>query len=458
MRRVITMACAVLALAGCGRKWNNPLETPQEYFTPTGDNPPLRPSNPSPPDSATSQPSMLYLSWTCSDPDAGDSVSYNVRLDTMQPPIAVIATEINTSCLGLNSLGPDLTYYWQIIATDNHGATSTGPIWCFTTSFYLVPPRLSSPANGDTNIATDPVLCWGAVAGASSYTIQVSGVHDFSSCVYNQGGIPGSSFTASGLDSSTRYYWRVKASDSTSTTAWSPVWQFRTIRATGAMPTTGMVAYYPFSGSANDNSGNGHHGTVYGATLTTDRFDNPDRAYKFDGVDDYIVIPDAPDLDITSALTISAWVRPDVCPQNEEGTPIVCKGTWGGGEVYALDLCGIPTTTLRFLFWRNGPYFVRTSWLTPDKVDHWVHIIAVYDGMAGRVTIYENGILLVANSGLPASLATNNHELSIGGRQGASSAYDVIFDGAIDDIRIYNRALSIGEINLLFLEGGWKRR
>jgi len=50
----------------------------------------------------------------------------------------------------------------------------------------------------------------------------------------------------------------------------------------------GLVAYYPFNGNANDESVNGNHGTVYGATLTTDRFGNTNKAYSFDGVDDYI--------------------------------------------------------------------------------------------------------------------------------------------------------------------------
>ena len=53
----------------------------------------------------------------------------------------------------------------------------------------------------------------------------------------------------------------------------------------------GLVAYYPFKGNANDESGNGNYGTVYGATLTTDSLGNADSAYNFDGDYDYIAIP-----------------------------------------------------------------------------------------------------------------------------------------------------------------------
>jgi hypothetical protein len=56
------------------------------------------------------------------------------------------------------------------------------------------------------------------------------------------------------------------------------------------VPTNGLVGFWPFNGNANDESGNGNNGTVNGATLTTDRFGVANRAYSFDGVDDFISI------------------------------------------------------------------------------------------------------------------------------------------------------------------------
>lgn len=55
----------------------------------------------------------------------------------------------------------------------------------------------------------------------------------------------------------------------------------------------GLVAYYPFNGNANDESGSGNHGTVHGPILNTDRFGAAGNAYDFDGLDDYIEIPDS---------------------------------------------------------------------------------------------------------------------------------------------------------------------
>ena len=73
------------------------------------------------------------------------------------------------------------------------------------------------------------------------------------------------------------------------------------------IPTNGLVAYYPFSGNANDSSGNGNNGTVYGATLTTDRFGNANSAYSFDGVSNYINIANSILPSTSTSLSISLW-------------------------------------------------------------------------------------------------------------------------------------------------------
>ena len=80
------------------------------------------------------------------------------------------------------------------------------------------------------------------------------------------------------------------------------------------VPTDGLVAYYPFNGNANDESGNGYHGTVNGATLTADRNDVQNSSYGFDGLDDYISInSNNNQLDFfgNCCITISAWIKLD---------------------------------------------------------------------------------------------------------------------------------------------------
>src|SRR5437667_147551 len=73
--------------------------------------------------------------------------------------------------------------------------------------------------------------------------------------------------------------------------------------------TNGLVAYYPFSGNANDMSGNGNHGTVIGAILAADRFGNPNSAYAFDGVSSLITVPDSLSLRISNDITVTCWLN-----------------------------------------------------------------------------------------------------------------------------------------------------
>ena len=70
----------------------------------------------------------------------------------------------------------------------------------------------------------------------------------------------------------------------------------------------GLVAYYPFNGNANDESGNGYNGIVNGATLSTDRFGNANNAYDYDGISNSISINDNPLLRFNNSFSISTWV------------------------------------------------------------------------------------------------------------------------------------------------------
>lgn len=69
------------------------------------------------------------------------------------------------------------------------------------------------------------------------------------------------------------------------------------------IPTDGLIAYYPFSGNANDESWNNYSGSNYGATQTNDRFDNPNEAYSFDGLNDYIEISVDQDFHYLNAIS-----------------------------------------------------------------------------------------------------------------------------------------------------------
>ena len=122
----------------------------------------------------------------------------------------------------------------------------------------------------------------------------------------------------------------------------------------------GLVADYHFDGDANDSSGNENNGTIYGGAAFVDGVSG--QALSFDGVDDYVNVSDAPTLDLTTALTIEAWINPEVFPQ-EGGAPILAKGTGGGGEVYGFDFPSLGN--LRFYVWYGGLFNCAfADWLT----------------------------------------------------------------------------------------------
>jgi len=118
-------------------------------------NPPYTPSNPSPSNHATGVSIYAYLSWSGGDPDAGDTVTYDVYFGVSpSPPLVSSGQSATTYDPGILSYGTK--YYWKIVAKDNYGASTTGPIWDFTTQSAPNQPftlynGYVSPSSGDTS-------------------------------------------------------------------------------------------------------------------------------------------------------------------------------------------------------------------------------------------------------------------------------------------------------------------
>jgi hypothetical protein len=231
----------------------------------------------------------------------------------------------------------------------------------------------------------------------------------------------------------------------------------------GAAPASlsnGLVAYYPFNGNANDESGNGNHGTVNGATLTNDRFGNLNKAYSFDGVSNIINLPlNSGNLANSKLFSIQFWCIPDP----EKNSPQVVFTQW-------LTISGYPIgTPLGFYtgYYGNnsginlyGAYVHGKQLGTNSSVSFskWNHIIVSYDGNeqinTNRQKIYLNGILQSNNFNchdcsvdIPSSIGILYNHTTIGGRVIPNLTDQ--FKGKIDDIRIYNRSLTPEEISYL---------
>ncbi|MFQ6611132.1 MAG: LamG-like jellyroll fold domain-containing protein, partial [Fidelibacterota bacterium] len=206
---------------------------------------------------------------------------------------------------------------------------------------------------------------------------------------------------------------------------------------------TGLVAYYPFNGNANDESGNGNDGTVNGASLTNDRFGNANSAYSFDGVDDYITIADSPELN-TSTITISSWMKLDDIANNGR---IISKDNGSSLRSWFLASYG----DYGWFHWGvfSGSNHIAVHSQTSRVPNQWHHLVSIYDGNNSK--IYLNGALEDEIELLSGINNTGGEEIYIG-RYALNSNY---IQGVLDDIKIYNRALSATEIDSLYHLNGW---
>ncbi|NUM77552.1 T9SS type A sorting domain-containing protein, partial [candidate division KSB1 bacterium] len=202
-----------------------------------------------------------------------------------------------------------------------------------------------------------------------------------------------------------------------------------------------LVAFYPFNGNANDESGNGNHGTVSGARLVADRFGQANRAYSFDGSDDNIRIPNQSGLNFQQAITISFWMKIGQF-YDREAYPI-SHGNWENRWKVSITNGGA-----RWTVKTNHPINAGIKDLdskTKFVVDKWYHLTALYSG--ADFEIYVNGELDGFSSWTGAILQTTI-DLMIGQVLPNNRSYN--FSGVIDDVRIYNYALSVAEIEKLY--------
>ena len=208
------------------------------------------------------------------------------------------------------------------------------------------------------------------------------------------------------------------------------------------VPTNGLVGWWPFNGNANDESGNGNNGTVNGATLTSDRNGNVNKAYSFDGVDDFIEIQSNSNLQLTNNYTLCGWFNADVFfNTNVSDRSIISKvqsSGWNGGyEV----IIGGNTNDIAHVGNVAGNNFVLGS--TGYSIGVWYMFLVTYDG--NTMKLYMNGIL-VNSTTINGNLQTSNLPLLFGKRDGNIQ----YFDGKLDDIGIWNRALTQQEITALY--------
>ena len=199
----------------------------------------------------------------------------------------------------------------------------------------------------------------------------------------------------------------------------------------------GLVGYFPFCGNANDESGNGNNGTVNGASLTTDRFGNIDSAYDFNGINNFISIPNIAATG-NSSRTFNAWVRLIEINPTSRSNSMISTGYPSNSSTFNFRLASAKLEVMGY----NNDVWDSTTNLSPNT---WHFCSVTYD--SSNIKFYLNGILidtiLISNpyttSGQNNFFGKNNH---IG--------WEYYLNGKLDDVSMYNRALSQSEISQLY--------
>lgn len=222
------------------------------------------------------------------------------------------------------------------------------------------------------------------------------------------------------------------------------------------IPTTdslkiGLIAYYQFNNSGADSSGKNNDVAYYSnVTSIANRFGKSNSAFSFSGQDSYLMIRDNADLRLSNTdFTINTWIKLDNYNPYDLGSIILSKRFTGVNRGYNFGINGMISTPVGSIqFGPGGGYPTVTSTVLLN-LSSWYMVTVVYNFSTGKMKIYRNGVYDTEGSILPIDGSTNAN-LYVG-RDQPSIGTDYFLRGALDDIRIYARALTPQQIQRLFV-------
>ena len=384
-------------------------------------------------------PTQINLGWTASTDNVGVA---GYQVERCQGAgctnFAQIATPTATT-YGDTGLAASTTYRYRVRAVDAAGNLST----------YSNVTTVTTPAVLDTSAPTAPSALTATAAGSSqvnlSWTASTDnvGVAGYrvercqgTGCTnFVQVGTPtATTFSDTAVLPSTTYRYQVRAVDAAGNL--SP-YSAIAIATTGvASPTPpGLVGAWAFaegSGTTTaDSSGNGNVGTLVGASWTTlGRYGN---ALSFNGTSSTVRVADSASLDLTTAMTLSAWIEPTA---SQNGWRTILQHEADAYFLNASNSDGPLRPSGGGTLGGNTQYLSGPS---ANPVNAWTYVALTYDGATMRLFINGTQVSSRAASG---PIQTTNSPLWIGG----NSPYGEYFQGLIDEARVYNRALTQAEI------------
>jgi hypothetical protein len=328
-------------------------------------------------------------------------------------------------------------------------ATSVAdPTKLATAPVVVTPPGDTSPPTAPGSLTATTAnpnqinLSWSAATdnvGVTGYRVERC---QGASCTnFTQIAAPsGTNYSNSGLTASTSYRYRVRATDAAGNlSSYSAIVNATT---SASLSLTGLVAAYSFNqGSGTtvaDASGYANTGTIVGASWTTaGRYGG---ALSFNGTSSYVNLGNRASLQLTGSMTWSAWVKAAANPW-DDGQIIAKSDNSSGWQFKSSPDTGQHTFGVA-VSGSTSSHTQRYS-RTVRSLNTWYHVAGVYNAAARTLDIYVNGVLDngVLRGTVPSSQYNANVDVTIGRRSGG-----FYFNGIIDQVRVYNRALSATEI------------
>jgi len=399
--------------------------------------PRLSADRPNPADGGAVTSTAITLSWRAGHTAASHHVYFGDTLEDVTNGTGGTDKGITSAnTYSVANLVSGKTYYWRVDEVEADGVTvHTGAVWSFTVS-----PKMASnptPANGTRFVPQDVTLTWTAGAGATAHHVYLSdnladvlaGTGDA-----DKGTVDVAEFVPT-LEYGKTYYWRVDEFDGTATYT-GEVWCFRTM-PTITITDPNLVGWWKLDEgegtTALDWSGKGNHGTILNGAQWVEGYEA--GALDFDGTDDYIDCGNNNNaFDITGQITVASWV-------NIRSVPVAWAAIIAKGENAWRVSCNGTATSFHFgiTWWETANYAANGS--TEVALNEWHHVCGTYDG--ATINLYLDGVV-DATTASTAGLGISTTNFLIGENPEATGRY---WDGLIDEVKIYNRALTQQEIS-----------
>jgi hypothetical protein len=335
-------------------------------------------------------------------------------------------------------LVPGTTYYWRVDEVNDMDPNSPwkGDVW----SFWVPSKKARDPVPGDGArfVDADVTLTWTPGFGATRHAVYFGDDFDTVNNATGGTGLPFTTYTPGALQRDKTYYWRVDETDEVYATHTGDVWSFKTLPD---IPITdpNLIGWWKLdegSGTvALDGSGHGNHGTIGGTPDFVPGYDGD--GLDLDGSTDYI------DVDgrlVTGDFTLTMWILPRDIPYTSGYYAVLHDDVWNAGSLHVHLRAN---TSIFNADINSGPGVESTTVLQADQWYHCALTVTTAGGNASQ--LYINGVLEATGSG--GTGVPYLGPLNFGAWDNAGSGnYERFVDGIMDDIRIYDKALTMEEV------------